>query len=76
MHLTEPDEVYEDVTDNCKQPITAFVKGKEIFKPRTAFFTEFTLCEYALLAAASVIFKDPSTTSDDDVLELDRMVRR
>ena len=27
------------------------------------------------LAFLGVIFKDPSTTSDDDVLELDKMVR-
>ena len=30
----------------------------------------------ALLAAASVIYKDPSSTSDEDVLELDSMLRR
>ena len=53
MHFTEPDEVYEGITKNFKQPMTVFVKGKEILKPRTAafrFFTEFTLCKHVLRA--------------------------
>lgn len=33
MHHTEPDE---GITKTFKQPMTAFVKGKEILKPRTA----------------------------------------
>ena len=49
MHYTEP----EGITKTFKQPMTAFVKGKEILKPRTAafrFFTEFTLCKHVLRA--------------------------
>lgn len=80
MDLTQPDEVYEGIAKNLKQPMTAFIKVKETAKSKTAafsarFFTpynaEVPLCGHATLAAAGVIFKDPSTTSDVDVLEFE-----
>jgi predicted PhzF superfamily epimerase YddE/YHI9 len=79
MDLTQPDEVYQGIAKNLNQPMTAFVKAKEIVKSRTAAFSirflsahnEFPLCGHATLATASVIFKDPSITSDIDVLEFE-----
>ena len=80
MDLTQPDEVYEGIAKNLKQPMTAFVKAKETHKPQTAvfsirFFTpcnaEMPLCGHASLAAAGVILNDPSTASDVNVLEFE-----
>jgi hypothetical protein len=80
MDLTQQDEVYKGIAKNLQQPITAVVTPKEILKPRTAafsirFFTprniEMPFCGHGLLAAAGVIFKDPSTTSDVDALEFE-----
>ena len=80
MDLTQPDEVYEGIAKNLKQPMTAFVKAKETPNSQTAafsvrFFTPYSaevpLCGHATLAAAGVIFNDPTTTSDIDVLEFE-----
>ncbi|KAF8347051.1 hypothetical protein F5887DRAFT_1061085 [Amanita rubescens] len=75
MDLTQPDEVYEAIAKNLKQPMTAFVDAKEVQMPRTAAFgirfflpynAEVPVSGHALLATAEVNGKILSARKGDD----------
>lgn len=80
MDLTQPDEVYEGIAKNLKQPMTAFVDAGEVQMPRTTAFrirfflpynAEVPVSGHALLAAAEVVFKNTSTASDVNMLKFE-----